>query len=286
MPELPEVESLARFLGPRVNGRSIERCEVAAIAALKTVDPPLAALLGRRVESVTRRGKYLCFDTAGMFLVLHLARAGWLRWRDVLPAAVARPGRSPLALRVGISGGGGFEVTEAGREKRLAVFIVRHLDDVEGIARLGPDPLDPGFDLAAFTDALAGETGTVKTALTRQSLIAGVGNAYSDEALHRARLSPFKSAAHLDPDELARLHGALVAVLAEGVEASRDVAASELKAAKRRVMQVHGRTGEICPVCGDTVREVAFATRSLQYCARCQTGGRPLADRRLSRLLK
>ena len=290
MPELPEVESLARFLTGQAGGRVIERAELAAFAALKTFDPPLDALVGRTVHGVARRGKFLLLSTAGdggpVWLVLHLARGGWVRWHDELPAAMARPGKGPLALRVGLDGGAGFDVTEAGTEKRLAVYVVRDPEDVEGVSRLGPDPLDPAFDADAFGAALRGHGGQVKAALTTQSVVAGVGNAYSDEALHVARLSPFRSAARLGDDEVARLHAAVVRVLTDALDRSAGLAAAGLKGEKKSGMRVHGRTGEPCPECGDTVRQVAFATRSLQYCPTCQTAGKPLADRRMSRLLK
>ncbi|MFP5377253.1 MAG: Fpg/Nei family DNA glycosylase [Acidimicrobiia bacterium] len=289
MPELPEIEALARFLAERAGGRTVERVELAAFAALKTFDPPLDALVGRTVEGCARRGKFLLLPTGGgerPWLVLHLARGGWLRWRDELPAAPARPGKGPLALRVGLDGGAGFDVTEAGTEKRLAVYVVRAPEDVEGIARLGPDPLDPAFDAAALGAALRGHGGQLKAALTTQSVVAGVGNAYSDEALHLARLSPFKPAAKLGDDEVARLHAAVVGVLADALARSAGLPAAGLKGEKRSGMRVHGRAGQACPECGDTVRQVAFATRSLHYCPTCQTGGKPLADRRLSRLLK
>ena len=252
---------------------------------------PLDALSARGVAAVSRRGKYLLFETTSpdagepLWLVLHLARGGWVRWRDELPTSVVKPGKGPLALRTRLAHGDGFEVTEAGTEKRLAVWVVGSPKEVDPLSRLGPDALDPAFDVAALEAALASGT-TLKGALTDQQAIAGIGNAYSDEVLHAARLSPFKSAAKLSRDELQRLFDALVQVLTEAVERSAGLPAAGLKAEKRAGMRVHGRTGEPCPVCGDRVRQVAFATKSLQYCPTCQTGGRPLADRRLSRLLK
>ena len=286
MPELPEVESLARFLAEKAGRRRVERAELAAFAALKTYDPPLDALIGRTVAGCGRRGKFLLLDMDGLWLVLHLARGGWIRWSDELPAAKARPGKGPLALRIGLEGGSGFDVTEAGTEKRLAAHVVRAPEEVEGVSRLGPDPLDPAFDPAALGAALRDHGGQLKAALTTQSVVAGVGNAYSDEALHVARLSPFKAAAKLSDDEVARLHAAVVEVLTDAMVRSRGLPAAGLKGEKKSGMRVHGRTGQPCPACGDTVREVSFATKSLQYCATCQTGGKPLADRRLSRLLK
>jgi formamidopyrimidine-DNA glycosylase len=283
---MPEVEALCRFLDEKTRGMSVERCELASFAALKTFDPPLSDVTGREVRLVERRGKYVCWDLSGLWLVVHLARGGWIRWSDLVAKARARPGRSPLALRLGFSDGSGVDVTEMGTEKRLALWVVHDPGDVEGVGSLGPDPLQEGFTPELLADLLRGQSGTVKNALTRQSVIAGVGNAYSDEALHSARISPFKPAAKLDEDELHRLHRALVDILTDATDRASGLAAAELKGDKKRAMRVHGRTGEKCPTCGDTIREVSFATKSLQYCPTCQTGGKPLADRRLSRLLK
>jgi formamidopyrimidine-DNA glycosylase len=286
MPELPELQALAEFLNDRARGIRVERCELAAIAALKTFDPPLDVLIGRTFTSCTRRGKYLCADLEGTWLVTHLARGGWVKWSESLPTAPARPGRGPLALRVGFSDGSGIDVTEMGTEKRLGIWVVRDPNEIESVATLGPDPLDPRFDADTLGKLLAQEPGTIKNALVDQSVIAGVGNAYSDEALHAAKLSPFKHAKSLEPAEVRQLYEALVGVLSEAVQRSTGLSAAELKGDKKRSMRVHGRTGEPCPECGDFIREVAFATKSLQYCPTCQTGGKPLADRRLSRLLR
>ena len=287
MPELPEVESLARFLADQAAGRPVERVELAAFSALKTFDPPLQALEGRSLTKTTRRGKFLCLDFDGLWLVVHLSRAGWVRWVDNMSPGRVKPGKGPLALRVRLHDGKGFDVTEAGTEKRLAAYVVTDLNEVPGIERLGPDALDDAFTLDAFA-AILHEAGNhqIKGVLTDQTLIAGVGNAYSDEALHIARLSPFKQAAKLTPGETAALHTALRTVLQDAVERSLGLPAAGLKSEKKSGMRVHGRAGEACPECGDTVREVSFSTKSLQYCATCQTGGKPLADRRLSRLLK
>ncbi|MFF2081426.1 Fpg/Nei family DNA glycosylase [Kitasatospora sp. NPDC058162] len=285
MPELPEVEALSSFLGARVVGREIARVQVVAISALKTYDPPVAALEGRTVGAVGRRGKFLDVEAGGLHLVVHLARAGWLRWREQVPDEPVRPGaRNPLALRVRLAGGDGFDLTEAGTKKGLAVYVVRDPVEVPGVARLGPDPLDLGVE--DFAALLRGERRRIKGVLRDQSVLAGVGNAYSDEVLHVARMSPYKLASSLTEEETARLYEALGGTLREAVERSRGLAAGELKAEKKLGMRVHGRTGLPCPVCGDTVREVSFADSSLQYCPTCQTGGKPLADRRLSRLLK
>jgi formamidopyrimidine-DNA glycosylase len=286
MPELPEVESLVRGLAERASGLTVTRCELVSISALKTFDPPLSSVEGRMLVGCTRRGKFLCLDLEGRFLVFHLARSGFLRWREELKPATARQGRGPLALRVGFDDRSGFELTEMSREKRLAIYVVDELTEVPGIARLGIDALDPGLDEDKLASLLSASSGTVKSVLADQDVIAGIGNAYSDEILHAARLSPFAIAARLDRDDVARVHESMVAILTEALERSGGLAASELKAEKKRGMKVHGRKGETCPDCGDVVREVSYATKSLQYCASCQTKGRVLADRRLSRLLR
>jgi len=288
VPELPEVEALAVFLRQRAVGRVVAGVEVTSISALKTYDPAVGALAGLTVTGVDRHGKFLDLDVDGLHLVVHLARAGWLRWRDTLPNAPARPSsKSPLALRVRLDDGSGFELTEAGTRKKLAVYLVSDPAVVDGIARLGPDPLDPSFDVAALGAILDTHPRTqIKGLLREQSVVAGIGNAYSDEILHVARMSPYRLAGSLDADERAALWQATVDTLTEAVRRSAGLPAAELKDDKRAGMRVHGRAGEACPVCGDTVREVSFADRSLQYCPTCQTGGKLLADRRLSRLLK
>ncbi|MFE4450104.1 Fpg/Nei family DNA glycosylase [Streptomyces sp. NPDC056796] len=286
MPELPEVEALRDFLDDHLVGREIARVVPLAISVLKTYDPPLAQLEGTTVTSVTRHGKFLDITAGELHLLIHLARAGWLRWKDSFPAAPPRPGKGPLALRTVLTGGDGFDLTEAGTTKRLAVHLVRDPEDVPGVARLGPDPLADSFDRDAFAAVLGGARRQVKGALRDQSLIAGIGNAYSDEILHVAKMSPFKLTTSLGDDDITHLHDALRTTLQDAVERSRGVAAGRLKAEKRSSMRVHGRAGQPCPVCGDTVLEVSFSDSSLQYCPTCQTGGKPLADRRLSRLLK
>ncbi len=286
MPELPEVEALVRFLEERAAGRVLARVDVVAFNVLKTYDPPVTSLAGLEVTGVTRRGKFLCLDVSGLWLVTHLARAGWLQWRDALPPAPPKPGKGPLALRVHLDDGSGFDLTEAGTQKRLAVYVVRELGQVTGIARLGIDPLSEAFTPDALAALLAGSRQQIKGMLRDQSVIAGIGNAYSDEVLHAARLSPFKIARSLTAEDVLTLHQVITATVSDAVERSRGLAAGDVKSEKKLGLRVHGRTGEACPVCGDTIREVSFADSSLQYCATCQTGGKPLADRRLSRLLK
>jgi len=286
VPELPEVEALAGFLREQLVGRTIARVDVAAISVLKTYDPPPTALLGLPVDDVSRYGKFLDIEAGGLHLITHLARAGWLRWSTSLSPTPPKPGKGPIALRVHLDNKAGFDLTEAGTQKRLAVYVVRAPADVPGIARLGIDPLSDELTVDVLTKLLAGNRSQLKGVLTDQTVFAGIGNAYSDEILHTAKLSPFKPAANLSADEAARLHAAIRGVLGAAVERAAGHPAAELKDEKRSGMQVHGRTGQPCPICGDTVREVSFADSSLQYCPTCQTGGKPLADRRLSRLLK
>ncbi|MEU1128150.1 DNA-formamidopyrimidine glycosylase family protein [Streptomyces sp. NPDC005899] len=286
MPELPEVEALRDFLVDHLVGKEIARVLPLAISVLKTYDPPLTALQGTTVTAVDRHGKFLDITAADLHLVVHLARAGWLQWKDGFPATPPRPGKGPLALRTVLTGGDGFDLTEMGTTKRLAVHLVHDPVDIPGVARLGPDPLADSFDREALARILGGARRQVKGALRDQSLIAGVGNAYSDEILHVAKMSPFKLTTRLDDEDITRLHTALRTTLREAVERSRGVAAGKLKAEKKSGMRVHGRAGQPCPVCGDTVLEVSFSDSSLQYCPTCQTGGKPLADRRMSRLLK
>ena len=288
MPELPEVEALALDLRGRLKDRAIVKVHVAAFSALKTFDPPLSALEGTLVEDVTRHGKFLDIQASGLHLVLHLARAGWIRWRDEVPSLPPKPSnKSPLAVRIVLDDQAGLDITEAGTKKSLAMYVVREPADVPGIARLGPDPLADEFTIDVLRRIL-GEAGRaqIKGVLRHQGTIAGIGNAYSDEVLHAARMSPFKPASGLDDAELQTLYDAIRGVLGDAVERSRGLAASELKGEKKSHLAVHGRAGQPCPVCGDVVREVSFADSSLQYCATCQTGGKPLADRRMSRLLK
>ncbi|MGM0385353.1 MAG: Fpg/Nei family DNA glycosylase [Actinomycetota bacterium] len=283
MPELPEVEGLVTFLRERSVGRTIAGVDVGAIWALKTFAPAPQDLVGLPVVDVVRRGKWIDLATDGSHLLVHLAKAGWLRWYDAVPTTPLKP-RSPIALRVRLGDGAGFDLTEAGTHKRLAVHVVERPDAVPAVASLGPEPLGLGLD--EFAALLRRRNQQVKGALRDQGLIAGIGNAYSDEILHAARLSPFALTGRLTDEEVTRLHAAMGEVLTGAVAAASGRPAAALKDAKRAGMRVHGRTGEPCPVCGETVREVSFADSALQYCARCQTGGKVLADRRMSRLLR
>ncbi|HEX5303982.1 MAG TPA: DNA-formamidopyrimidine glycosylase family protein [Streptosporangiaceae bacterium] len=287
MPELPEVESLAAFLREHATGHTVARADAASFSVLKTFDPPLTALTGHVITGVGRHGKFLDLATdQGLHLIMHLARAGWLRWRDDLPSAPPKPGKSPLAFRLRLDDGSGFDLTEQGTKKRLAVYLVRDPAEVPGVATLGPDPLAADFTVDTLAGLLAGRRTQIKGVLRDQHIIAGIGNAYSDEVLHAAKMSPFKMASSLTPDDVAVLYDAIKTMLGEAVKRSAGLAAADLKGEKKSGLRVHARTGQECPVCGDTIREVSFADSSLQYCPTCQTGGKPLADRRLSRLLK
>jgi formamidopyrimidine-DNA glycosylase len=284
MPELPEVEALAHHLREHGVGRTVTRIDISSLSVLKTVTPQWTELHWKPVTGVTRHGKHLDLVVDDeLHLVVHLARAGWLRWSDSLSPVPPKPGRGPLALRVHL-GGPGFDLTEAGTKKGLAVWIVRDPSDVPSIARLGPDALSLGRD--GLAQLLAGRTSRLKTVLTDQSVMAGIGNAYSDEIMHAARLSPYATSGKLPAEAVDRLAEAIEQVLSDAVRRSVGQAAARLKGEKRSGLRVHGRAALPCPVCGDTVREISFADKAFQYCATCQTGGKPLADRRLSRLLK
>ena len=284
---MPEVDALVADLRQRTTGAVVAEIEQASISVLKTFDPPLSAFAGLEVTGVERHGKFVDLEVDGLHLVVHLARAGWLRWSDKLNDKKLRLGNGPLAMRVRLDAGNGprigFDLTEAGTHKGLAVYAVRDPQDVPGIAALGPDPLADGFELAPL---LEDRRMQIKRLLRDQKVVAGIGNAYSDEILHAAKMSPFAIAADLDDEQVTRLEAAIREVLGEALAEAHGKPASELKDDKRSRMRVHGRTGEACPVCGDTVAQVVFADSSLQYCPTCQTGGKPLKDRSTSKFLK
>lgn len=291
VPELPEVEALAQFLREHAVGAVVGRVDVAAFNAVKTFEPPVTELSGRDVTDAGRWGKFLGMDCDGIWLITHLSRGGWLRWSDNPGSAPPKPGKGPLALRVHFFTPEGttpaFDLTEAGTTKRLAIYVVTEPEQVPGIARLGPDAL--AVTEEQFAGLLDSNPQRIKTALTEQTLLAGIGNAYSDEILHIAHISPFATAKSLSENTVAELYAAMRNVLLDAVQRSTGQDSrnpARLKGEKRSGMRVHGRTGLPCPVCGDTVREVAYHERSFQYCPTCQTGGKILADRRMSRLLK
>ena len=291
MPELPEVQALVTDLGGRLTGRVVDKLMLVSFAALKTFDPPVSVLEGRTIEGVERHGKYLDIRIAsdepgGLHLITHLARAGWIRWRENKPPLTRPSAKNPIAARLVLDDGSGIDLTEAGTKKSLAIWLVKNAWEMPGVARLGPDPLGPGFTEEAFAAILATQgKAQIKGVLRYQSNIAGIGNAYSDEILHAAKMSPFKPS-NMTAEEVSRLYAAMQQTLRAAVARADGLAASELKSEKKTNLQVHGHAGEKCPVCGDTVRQVRFADSTLEYCPTCQTGGKPLADRVLSRLLK
>ncbi|MET4590319.1 DNA-formamidopyrimidine glycosylase family protein [Arthrobacter sp. 754] len=289
MPELPEVAGLAGFLDRHLRGSVISKVQIASFAALKTADPPYTALEGSTVAGVRRFGKFISIDTDGPSFVFHLARAGWVRFTDSPTGTQVRPGKSPIAVRLafnGPDGHHGMDLTEAGTKKGLAVYVVRDPQDVPGIAALGPDPFSDGFDADTLAEILGSSSQQVKGLLRSQSVIAGIGNAYSDEILHAAKISPFAIAKSLDRGTVQMLYDAIHSILGTALAEADGKPPSELKDVKRSHMRVHARTGQACPVCGDTVREVSFADTALQYCPTCQTKGKVLADRRTSKFLK
>ncbi|MBS4102830.1 Fpg/Nei family DNA glycosylase [Tsukamurella paurometabola] len=290
MPELPEIAAIADYVAAKAVGTQVRRVDVAALSVLKTYAPGPHDLVGATVTGTRRIGKYFVLDARkgddALALVVHLSRAGWLRWSEKLSPTPLKPGgKSPIALRVHVGPPGeGFDLTEAGTQKRLAVWIVHDPQEIEMVATLGPDALDVTRD--EFAAILAGSRAQLKTLLRDQRTIAGIGNAYSDEILFAAKLSPFAAAKSLDEAQVDALYAAMRSELEDAVERSVGQHVATLKAEKRSGMKVHARTGSPCPVCGDVVREVSFADRSFQYCATCQTGGKVLADRRMSKLLK
>ena len=294
MPELPEVEALARFLTDRTAGQMVADVSLASLSALKTFSPAdHRPAWARHVIGVTRHGKFLDLATdGGPHLVWHLSRAGWVQWREELLTTPVTPGKGPLALRMSFVNDDGepvgrIDITEAGTQKRLAVYVV---DDPPAGARhrpLGPDALGDALTEEAFAAILTGAgRSQIKGVLRDQSIIAGIGNAYSDEILHGAHLSPFHPCSTLTDDEVHHLYTCMRATLTTAIDNSVGHGTGTLKSEKKADLAVHGRAGEACPVCGDVVREVSFADSALQYCATCQTGGKPLADRRMSRFLK
>jgi len=300
VPELPEVEALAAYLRERAVGHTVERLEVSSFSALKTYDPPASAVAGMTVRDAGRHGKFLDIGLSNgvtlgfpprvgsdddLHLVVHLARAGWLHYRDSFKSpAPLKPGSGPIAIRMRLDDGSGFDLTEAGTQKSLAAYLVRDPAEVPGVSRLGPDAL--AVSEAEFAERIRSRNGQIKGVLVDQEVLAGIGNAYSDEILHVAKMSPFALTAKITDEQMGELYRAMREVETDAVARSVGQKAAELKGEKRAGMRVHARTGLPCPICGDTVREVSFADKSLQYCATCQTGGKPLADRRLSKLIR
>jgi formamidopyrimidine-DNA glycosylase len=295
MPEAPELDVLAENLAAHLAGRTVRAVRVLNPAALKTFDPPVDALVGQPVTGTGRRGKYVWLETGpsgqdgqdgqapgGLRLVVHLSLGG----RVTLGAKAA--GRKIGLFAVEFDDGQVMSVTEAGTQRRASVWVVRDVQDVPALAGLAIEPLDAAFTVDHLAGVLAMGGHTLKGMLTDQKLIAGVGNAWSDEVLHRARLSPFARPERLGPAEVQVLHDTLVAVLTEarGALAEQVAGRVEIPRAAERSFAVHGRAGAACFVCGDTVRSVWMGERETSYCPTCQTGGRILADRRRSRFLR
>ena len=281
MPELPDIEAYLEALAPRIVGRRLDRVRLASPFLLRSVDPPLSQAEARPVRELRRLGKRIAIGLDGdMWLVIHLMIAGRLRW--------AEPG-SVVPRRIGLAGfdfdAGTLILTEAGTTRRASL----HVADAAGLAAHDPGGLEPlAADLASFREVLTRRNHTMKRALTDPRLFSGIGNAYSDEILHRARLSPIKWTRRLDDAEIERVHVATVAVLAEWTERLKKEAAERFPdkvTAFRPGMAVHGRYGEPCPECGAPIQRIRYASNETNYCASCQTGGRVLADRGLSRLL-
>ncbi len=291
MPELPEVQALALTLSRRLAGLRVASIDIAAVSALKTADPPYTSIVGEQFLGAVRFGKFLGLHFSGdCWLVIHLARAGWLRLTDKVPVTAVRPGRGPLMARLVFVNDDGeplhaLDLTEAGTRKGAAMYVVRDPADVPGVAALGPDALD--LDAAALTTRLRGAGGArIKNAMRDQRVLCGIGNAYSDEILHFAQLSPYAPANALEQNEYDDLAAAIVAVLEAALARAVEADPTSMKAEKKLGLRIHGRTGAPCPVCGTAIAEVALADRSFQYCPTCQTDGKLLADRRMSRLLK
>lgn len=274
MPESPEVDALARFLDEEGSGRDVLGVDVLEFRTVKTRSAPPSSVVGRTITGARRHGKHIEVKLGDRSLVVSLGRHGWVRWADADRGEPSGAPEDPPALATfDLSGDATVEVTDAGTWVSLGFFVVADVAEVPAIAKLGPDPADPAFSRADFDAALGGRRKQVKGILQEQESIAGIGNAYSDEILHLARVSPVSHAAALADDDRERLFEATVATVRGAMQARRGIPIDELKAAKVASMRVHGRTGEACPVCGTTIREFTFSGASAQYCPTCQTGG-------------
>lgn len=280
MPESPEVEALSEELADRLSGRAVTGVDVVEFRVTKTRARPPSDLVGQRATGATRHGKLVAVDFgASGHLVVSLGRHGWARWGGAGdPADGAEPNGDVPATLVAFEFDDGrtLEFTDAGNWVSLGCWLVDDPTEVPAVAKLGPDPADPAFTRADFDAAVAGRRKQVKAVLQDQESLAGIGNAYSDEILFAARLSPIGHAAALTPDELDRLFEATVGVISGAIEAQRGVPLAGLKEAKVAAMRVHGRAGEPCPVCGDTIRDFSFASTTAQYCPTDQTRGEVL----------
>jgi len=283
MPELPDVTVYIEALAARVGGKPLAGVRIVNPFVLRTVDPPIDRLVGERITGVRRMGKRIVIEFSGnLFLVIHLMIAGRLRWRP--PGGnVTRP--APLA-RFEFDDGV-LVFTEAGKKRRASMHLVKGEENLVQFDRGGLEVLDASLE--AFADRLTSENHTLKRSLTDPTLFSGIGNAYSDEILHRARLSPLLLTSRLTEEQIAQLHAAVREVLVEWTDRLREESAGEFPekvTAFREGMAVHGRFRQPCPVCGAPVQRIRYADNETNYCARCQTGGRLLADRAMSRLLK
>ena len=283
MPELPDITVYVEALRRRVVGQPLEEIRLKTPFLLRTVEPPLADLIGKRVVAVERLGKRIAIESDGeLFIIIHLMIAGRLHWKAKGAKAGGRNDLAAFEFPTGI-----LSLTEAGTKRRASLHLVRGRDGLAEFSRGGLEPLDA--TLEDFATRLRSENHTVKRSLTDPRLFSGIGNAYSDEILHRARLSPVKLTSRLGDDEIARLFDATKAILVEWTDrlrAETGDAFPEKVTAFRPEMAVHGRYGQPCPVCGTPVQRIRYADNETNYCARCQTDGKLLADRALSRLLK
>jgi formamidopyrimidine-DNA glycosylase len=283
MPESPEVDALARFLDEEAAGREVQSVDVLEFRAVKTRAAPPSSLVGSSITGAARHGKHISLTLdRGLLLVVSLGRHGWMRWStngsagDAIVNEAAASDQAPSLAAFELTGDATMEVTDAGTWVSLGLFVVDDPRDVPAIAKLGPDPADASFTREVFEAALGGRRKQIKAILQEQESIAGIGNAYSDEILHLAKISPVAPAASLTDDERARLYEATVSTVRDAIAARRGIPINQLKAAKVAAMRVHGRGGETCPVCGDSVRDVTFSGASAQYCPTCQTEGAPL----------
>ena len=283
VPELPDIVVYVESLETRILGRTLQRIRLLNPFLLRTAVPPVSAVDGKQVLGVSRLGKRIVIGFQGnLFLVLHLMIAGRLRWFDGMAKV---PGR--IALAIFEFDNGTLVVTEAGTKRRASLHLVEGEAAAQALHAGGLEILQS--DLKTFSDRLKAENHTLKRALTDPHIFSGIGNAYSDEILHRARLSPIALTEKLDDEEVTRLFEATLATLSEWTDRLRQQAGQgfpEKVTAFREGMAVHGRYGKPCPVCGSPVQRIVYADNETNYCARCQTGGRILADRALSRLLK
>ncbi len=289
MPESPEVQALAEEVDERLAGRTLADADVLEFRVQKTRSRPLATLADERVDGLARHGKLLDFAFGnGAHLVVSLGRHGWARWggadapEPTYAPETADPAEPPppALAALNFDDGSTLELTDAGGWVSLGCWMVDDPRDVPAVAKLGPDPAEPAYDRGDFDRAFGTRRKQVKAVLQEQESIAGIGNAYSDEILHAARVSPVVHAAALDDDDRDRLFAATVEVVREAIAARRGIRIADLKAAKIAAMRVHGRAGEACPRCGDEIRDFTFASTTAQYSPTCQTGGEvlPLRD--------